>query len=64
MKPEPAGKVKQGTDVDQLDVVEKASNTVVPSWKVYGNPGVPPRSHTGRLNLRAPPGAAMSIRGP
>jgi hypothetical protein len=28
------------------------------------NPGVPPRSEPARLNLRAPPRAAMSICGP
>lgn len=40
----------------------KVSQTVVPSAVVYGKPGVPPRSKAGRLNLRAPPGAAMSMR--
>ena len=57
-------KVKQGISTAQLEVVLKSSQTLVRSSVVYGKPGVPPRSQLGRLNLRAPPGPAMSIRGP
>jgi len=45
-----------GGDVDVLPGVGQVVAGV-------GEPGVPPRSKSGRLNLRAPPGPAMSIRG-
>jgi hypothetical protein len=56
--------VTQGISWAKFDVMLKSSKAVNPSSVVNGKPGVPPPSHTGRLNLRAPPGPATSMRGP